>query len=75
MLEKNRKNIGDTFCTNYALSKICRVMHYALVIMKDLKFRKTIVKNSSQDSNVIIGQMDITRYISFINIARSNLST
>ena len=46
-VRKNRKNIGDTFCTIYALSKICRVMHYALVIMKVLKFRKMIVKNSS----------------------------
>ena len=59
MLEKNRNNIGDTFCTNKKISKICRVMHYALVIMKDLKFRKTLVKYSSQDSDLIIGYMDI----------------
>ena len=57
MLEKNRNNIGDTFCTNKKISKICRVMHYAIVTLKNLKFRKTIVKNSSQDSNVIIGHI------------------
>ena len=59
MLEKNSNNIGDTFCTNNHVSKICRVMHYALVILKDLKFRKTLVKYSSQDSDLIIGYMDI----------------
>ena len=54
MLEKNRKNIGDTFCTNNEISKICCVMHYALVDLKDFKIRKAIVKNSSQDSNAIL---------------------
>ena len=63
MLEKNRNNIGDTFCTNKKISKICRVMHYAIVTLKNLKFRKTIVKNSSQDSNVIIGHMNIKKYL------------
>ena len=59
MLEKNSNNIGYTFCTNNHVSKICRVMHYALVILKDLKFRKTLVKYSSQDSDLFIGYMDI----------------